>query len=61
MLLKSVGTSDWLMDFSMLVAIDYYGMRVIIVIMRRVGKEVEGGLKVNEDELGDLCEHFSCK
>jgi hypothetical protein len=61
MLLKSVGTSDWLMDFSMLVAIDYYGMRVIIVIMRRVGKEVEGGLKVNEDELGDLCERFSCR
>jgi hypothetical protein len=26
-----------------------------------VGKEVEGGLKVNEDELGDLCERFSCK
>jgi hypothetical protein len=51
MLLKSVGTSDWLMDFSMLVAIGYYGMRVIIVIM----------LKVNEDELGDLCQRFSCK
>jgi hypothetical protein len=45
----------------MLVAISYYGMRVIIVIMKRLGKEVEGGLKVNEDELGDLCERFSCK
>jgi hypothetical protein len=50
------------MDFSILVAIGYYGMRVITVIMRRcIGKEVEGGLKVNEDELGDLCERFSCK
>ena len=34
----------------MLVAIGYYC----------VGKEVEGGLKVNEDEIGDLCERFSC-
>ena len=53
-----MGTSDWLMDFSMLFTIGYYGMRVIIVIMRRCRKEVEGGLK--EDELGDLCERFSC-
>jgi hypothetical protein len=37
-LLKSVGTSDWLMDFSMLVAIGYYGMRWLLLSWDSVGK-----------------------
>jgi hypothetical protein len=51
-LIGSMGMSDWLMDFNTLVAIGCYGMRVHDYCYHEnsVGKEVDGGLKVNEDE-----------
>jgi hypothetical protein len=60
--LKPLGTSDWLITISadglLLVALECGWLQSSWV---DIEKEVAGGLKVNEGEIGLLCECFSCK
>ncbi len=62
-MLKSAGTSDWLGYFTTMIVIGCYGEQVIVIVISRcddVGKEVVGGLKVNEDREERLRGCFSC-